>query len=996
MTSENSIIIDNNTELSKENLNTKPNLLITTNTKPKIDNSNTPTLKTTTNNNELAKSPSLSNNQQINQSTSTSSSPSLNETEVTPTNQTTDKKRSFIFRKSGKNKPRSFSLNFKSSRLKSNSNSPNLSFDSINNNNNNNSLNNNSISTNNSSSSSLNNFKKSSINQSAPSLENNLNNQPLRSESSISLKEDKSESHSNLTPSPSQSSHRHHHLFFHSLDRHHSRHSSNPSLNNSEYSSSLAIPPHRSSISVNQTSSVSTSESSINNTPMIRKASSRSTLNSTKANNENVSSSPVPMGMGIEDYEIGAQIGNGSSAVVYVAKYKPSQKTVCLKVIDLDKFERNQIEGLRKEIQIMSLCKHPNLLTVYGSFVHESKLYIVTPLLSAGSCLNIMKYAYPDGFEETVIATILKQALLGLEYLHKNGLIHRDVKAGNLLMSEEGLVQLADFGVSSSLMETGERKGLRKTFVGTPCWMAPEVMEQSGYDYKADIWSFGITAIEMATGRAPFAKYPPIKVLMLTIENEPPTLDRDQCRHKYSRTFKEMIDLCLNKDPSKRPSAEKLLQHPFFKQAKKKSYLADTILQSVPSIQMRPLKIVKQQEVEDENITWDFDSDDEGDKAKVVKFASSEENINNLPSSSSVNSLRNTSSNCSINAEVNPLTPIKEDNISINKNTNISINNTNSNLNNTIKNNISSLSSNNVNEVNSPSPPKYGMQRNSSSELGLHSLPRNKGRFIIDTGDSQHCESPASINSNSISNLNRTNSLFNNSTTNNNIYDSSIPHKFNNGTKAMLGRHLSLAEKSSSYSNDNIIIEKRSRFEVSSHPTPNTAEPKQSRFIIDEGRRSKVFNSEPPSHHSSNGSISSSNNSVNSNSYSNLMGSNNDIENVNLKAINKRIELLMQNSERQNKLIEALSSNILIKKITRGSIYNSSEESNKCIIAAEGLMGRLNELLKELDNLRKENEGLRQKYETVNKLNGQLNQKLMALEQENNMLMQKKNNLKKK
>jgi len=123
------------------------------------------------------------------------------------------------------------------------------------------------------------------------------------------------------------------------------------------------------------------------------------------------------------------------------------------------------------------------------------------------------------------------------------------------------------------------------------------------------------------------------------------------------------------------------------------------------------------------------------------------------------------------------------------------------------------------------------------------------------------------------------------------------------------------------------------------------------------------------------------------------MGSNNDIENVNLKAINKRIELLMQNSERQNKLIEALSSNILIKKITRGSIYNSSEESNKCIIAAEGLMGRLNELLKELDNLRKENEGLRQKYETVNKLNGQLNQKLMALEQENNMLMQKKNNL---
>ena len=163
---------------------------------------------------------------------------------------------------------------------------------------------------------------------------------------------------------------------------------------------------------------------------------------------------------------------------MYVASYLPIPgKKVAIKMIELDRFERNQIDELRKEIQLMTLCKHVNLLPIYASFVDASKLWIVTPLLSAGSCLDIMKYAFPEGFEEPVIAAILSQALQGLEYLHKNGLIHRDVKSGNLLMDEKGIVQLADFGVSSSLTDEGERKAARKTFVGTPCWMAPEVME---------------------------------------------------------------------------------------------------------------------------------------------------------------------------------------------------------------------------------------------------------------------------------------------------------------------------------------------------------------------------------------------------------------------------------------------------------------------------------------------------------------------------------------
>ncbi|KAI8075865.1 kinase-like domain-containing protein [Gilbertella persicaria] len=309
-----------------------------------------------------------------------------------------------------------------------------------------------------------------------------------------------------------------------------------------------------------------------------------------------------------EDFDIGKPIGYGSSAVVYEAVYKPLKKRVAVKMIDLDMFERNQIDELRRETALMALSKHPNVLRVYGSFVNGSKLYIVTPYLSAGSCLDIMKTSFPDGLDEISIATILKQALEGLVYLHKNGHIHRDVKAGNLLMDQYGTVLLADFGVSSSLTENGD---MRKTFVGTPCWMAPEVMEQAGYDYKADIWSFGITSLELATGHAPFAKYPPMKVLMMTLSNAPPTLDREATKHKYSKLFKDMIDLCLQKDPSKRPSAEKLLAHPFFKQAKKKDHLVKSILSHVLPLDQRPHKKVPQKHISFEATEqWDFDTQD--------------------------------------------------------------------------------------------------------------------------------------------------------------------------------------------------------------------------------------------------------------------------------------------------------------------------------------------------------------------------------------------------
>uniref|UniRef100_A0ACD5U4X6 Uncharacterized protein n=1 Tax=Avena sativa TaxID=4498 RepID=A0ACD5U4X6_AVESA len=206
------------------------------------------------------------------------------------------------------------------------------------------------------------------------------------------------------------------------------------------------------------------------------------------------------------------------------------------------------------------------------------------PFMTEGSCLHLMKIAYPDGFEEPVIASILKETLKALEYLHRQGQIHRDVKAGNILIDSAGIVKLGDFGVSACMFDRGDRQRSRNTFVGTPCWMAPEVLQPgTGYNFKADIWSFGITALELAHGHAPFSKYPPMKVLLMTLQNAPPGLDYDRDR-RFSKAFKEMVAMCLVKDQTKRPTAEKLLKHSFFKSAKPPELTMKGILTDLPPL----------------------------------------------------------------------------------------------------------------------------------------------------------------------------------------------------------------------------------------------------------------------------------------------------------------------------------------------------------------------------------------------------------------------------
>merc|ERR1719334_2827874 len=247
-----------------------------------------------------------------------------------------------------------------------------------------------------------------------------------------------------------------------------------------------------------------------------------------------------------ERYQKINKVGKGNYGTVWKGEDKKTGKTIAIKIIDLEK-SGEEIDEVQKEIKALSNMNSRNVTQYIESFVKGNHLWIIMEYLGGGSVRDVIVSKGETGLEEVYIAIILKEVLHGLKYMHSLGKIHRDIKSANILLASNGDVKLADFGVVGQLTDDQKK---RVTVVGTPYWMAPEVISGKPYGNLADIWSLGITAIEMAKGRPPLSNLEAMKVLFLIPDRPPPIL-----RGNFSEDLKDFVDLCLQKIPEDRPSA---------------------------------------------------------------------------------------------------------------------------------------------------------------------------------------------------------------------------------------------------------------------------------------------------------------------------------------------------------------------------------------------------------------------------------------------------------
>ncbi|XP_074855318.1 STE20-like serine/threonine-protein kinase isoform X2 [Carettochelys insculpta] len=261
-----------------------------------------------------------------------------------------------------------------------------------------------------------------------------------------------------------------------------------------------------------------------------------------------------------EDFwEIIGELGDGAFGKVFKAQNKETKVLAAAKVIDTKSEE--ELEDYMVEIDILASCDHPNIVKLLDAFYYENNLWILIEFC-AGGAVDAVMLELERPLTEPQIKVVCKQTLEALNYLHENKIIHRDLKAGNILFTLDGDIKLADFGVSAKNTRTIQR---RDSFIGTPYWMAPEVVmcetsKDRPYDYKADVWSLGITLIEMAQIEPPHHELNPMRVLLKIAKSDPPTLAQPS---RWSSDFKDFLRKCLEKNVDARWSTAQLLQHPF-------------------------------------------------------------------------------------------------------------------------------------------------------------------------------------------------------------------------------------------------------------------------------------------------------------------------------------------------------------------------------------------------------------------------------------------------